>query len=755
MEAEPFVTTLPGATGPPQEGVAVPAVAGYDGLELVGRGGMGKVYRAHHITLGRIVALKVLAHEPDERMLARFAEEARAVARLHHPNICPLFETGTVEGRPWFAQEFLDGGSLAQKLGGVPQDPHVAAGLVETIAHAVQYSHENGILHRDLKPGNILLAGDGTLKVTDFGLAKVLAAPGTDSTQEAGGGLTRTGEIVGTPGYMPPEQASGVVTGLGPATDVYALGAILYEALTGRPPFQAPDALQTLLMVLAMDPVSPRVLQPKVPRDLETICLKCLEKAPKRRYATARELAEDLGRFREGRPILARPVGFFERTAKWAKRNKSEAALVALSFLLGLAIIGFGVLQTLSAMRQRQANRDLASAKTSLEETNAELEGAKKNLEATNANLLAAKSESDQSYSLAVEALHGILERFSYGLFGVPLAEGVMQGLMGDSVQLYQKLTDLRPADRKLASQFASVLLLKSSLERSYSKFDDAAKSRARAETYLDSRLLRDPEDEDLLLVRVRLGIATVSALEAVAKVPELLAARKKSVDDIVRFCDRFPNNDESYGLRVQRHWSEAVLARDLQDPPRQLEHQKKAVEAARLYYKARPENPSAFISLHTSLYLLGNTLETRGDFPGAEGAYLDLDKLLGTALAARPNDAQLKGEVAEAKEARAGIAGKLLNAADAVKLYREAEALRRELILLFPLNPNVKYRLANNLVQQARGEYAVDLPAAKKKLEEATAISGKLAKEFPMNDIFTIQNGSWREWLRNLNDKK
>ncbi len=739
MEADPFITTFPAPDAQASETSAVPRIAGYEDLLLIGRGGMGKVYRARHITLGRTVALKVLAHEPEERILARFAEEARAVAWLHHPNICPLFETGTVEGRPYFAQEYLEGGSLAQKFNGQPQEPGAAAAMVETLANAVQYSHEHGILHRDLKPGNILLAADGTPKVTDFGLAKELAT--ADTPKEVGSGLTRTGEIVGTPGYMPPEQASGVVSGLGPTADVYALGAILYEALTGRPPFQAPDALQTLLMVLAMDPVSPRTLQPKVPRDLETICLKCLEKPAKRRYPTARALADDLARFRAGQPILARPVGVFERTAKWAKRKKALAALVGLSALFFLSMIAVAILQTLNANAVRQSNADLAAAKAELE--------------ATNADLLAAKSESDKSYALAVEALQEIVVRFSTQLFGVPLVERVMQSVLGDSVRLYQRLTDLRPGDRDLASKFASVLVLQSSMERSYSKFDAAARTRERVAAYLQTRLDRDPDDAELLLAKVRLGTESVAAAEAVGGAPELIGVRKKALADIVRFCERFPDHRESPGLRVQRYWTEAVVAREENNPIEQLDAHRKAAEAAREYRKAQPENPAAFISLHTSLYLLGSALELRGESAEADRAYLELTALLAAARVARPDDPQLKSDIAEADEARAGIAEKLLDLPGALKLYRGAEPLRRELILLFPLHPNHRYRLGNNLALQARLEFRGDLPSAKKKLDEAIAISGKLATEFPANEIFTIQDGRWRGWRKKLDGVK
>jgi tetratricopeptide (TPR) repeat protein len=370
----------------------LPHIPGYEVQGLIGRGGMGKVYRARHVALGRTVAIKVMTQEQDERLLARFRDEARAVAKLLHPNIAQLFDTGTADGRPYYSLEFADGGTLAGWWDGKPQDPAAVATVMETVARAIEHSHQHGILHRDLKPANVLLAaapGEPAAsaawvpKVADFGLAKELpsAAPAA-STLPGLAAHTRTGEIVGTPAYMPPEQASGVNSTLTPAADVYSLGAMLYEGLTGRPPFQAPDALQTLFLVLASDPVPPKTLQPKLPADLNTICLKCLEKQPRKRYATAGELADDLRRWQRGEPIVARPVGRVERAVKWAKRNRAGAALVGVSAALVLAVVGFGVWEAINAVRLREANEQLNARNDELARLNADLEKSKGETEA-------------------------------------------------------------------------------------------------------------------------------------------------------------------------------------------------------------------------------------------------------------------------------------------------------------------------------------------------------------------------------------
>jgi len=337
------------------ENVTVP---GYDILEELGRGGMGVVYKARHRRLQRLVALKMVlagAHVGAVG-LARFRTEAEAVAKLSHSNIVQIYETGEHEGRPFFSLEFVDGGSLDQRMGQSPTSPRAAAQLIETLARTMAVAHERGIIHRDLKPANILLANVGSQsslvrsrdvdssslpadhwsrntvpKIADFGLAKQVD---DDSSQ------TRSGTILGTPSYMAPEQAGGKNREVGPPADIYSLGAMLYELLVGRPPFKASNPIDTIRQVIEQDPIPPRQLEPRVPHDLETICLKCLEKDPVRRFASAVELADDLRRFVEGEPIHARPTPAWERAWKWGNRRK---LLVAFYAVTAVALVG-GVL---------------------------------------------------------------------------------------------------------------------------------------------------------------------------------------------------------------------------------------------------------------------------------------------------------------------------------------------------------------------------------------------------------------------------
>ncbi len=373
-----LATPQPGASRP-SPGRAIPEgtspadainetvqVPGYEILGVLGRGGMGVVYKAYQVRLRRLVALKMIKAgvdaEPHE--LERFRTEAETVARLQQPNIVQIFEVGDHDGRPYFALEFCSGGSLEKKLGGTPLLPKEAATLVETLARAVHAAHEKGVIHRDLKPANVLLSEEGTPKVTDFGLAKKL-----DET-----GMTESGAVMGTPSYMAPEQALGKGKEAGRTTDVYALGAILYECLTGRPPFKAATVWETLRQVINEEPVPPSRLNAVVPADLEAVTHQCLEKDPGRRYATAKELAEDLGRFLQGEPVRARAPGRLDRALKWVRRHAAQAAaygLLLLVFVLGLG--GGGVTwlwqEAVAARHDADNQRGIADQERAIAET--------------------------------------------------------------------------------------------------------------------------------------------------------------------------------------------------------------------------------------------------------------------------------------------------------------------------------------------------------------------------------------------------
>lgn len=436
-----------------------PTVPGYEIIGELGRGGMGVVYQAQQLGLQRTVALKMILNgiQAGPKDLARFRAEAAVLARLQHPNIVQIYDVGEAAGRPYFVLEFVAGGSLAQHLKGAPQPVRPAAQLVLTVARAVHAAHVNGVIHRDLKPGNILLqkgegreekgenrhqhsahgkvtrgfstdyrlpaadycvlTADYVPKITDFGLAKCADGDGKAPDMH---GPTLTGEILGTPSYMAPEQAMTPRQRVGPAADVYALGAILYELLTGRPPFMGETPLDTVLQVLHDEPVSVTSLQPKVPRDLETICLKCLRKEPGKRYASADALAEDLRRFMAGEPVTARRAGLGERLGRWCRRNPALASAGALGVVTFMAVVGLAVSHAFTV----QLRQEQELTKTALQDAEFQRARAEKNAE--QAEIFQRQAE-QHSANLALERGLALLEQGD-------VARGMLQ--LGRSLQI-------------------------------------------------------------------------------------------------------------------------------------------------------------------------------------------------------------------------------------------------------------------------------------------------------------------------------
>jgi serine/threonine-protein kinase len=473
-------------------------IPGYEILAELGRGGMGVVYKARQTGLKRIVALKMIlagSHAGPED-IARFRIEAEAVARLRHPNIVQIYEIGEASGVPFFSLEFADSGSLKEALDGEPQAPEKAAAMVHILASAMQYAHENGIVHRDLKPANVLLVSGGvvsgewssktgrisalgdmsarsaltthyspltdkntkvTPKITDFGLAKPL---------EDDSGLTKSGIILGTPSYMAPEQAEG--NPAGPTADIYALGAILYEMLTGRPPFRANNRLDTILQVINDDPVPPRRLQPKVAVDLETICLKSLDKDARKRYASAGALAEDLGRFLANEPIQARPVGAVRRVVKWARRRPALAALVGVS-LLALLILA-GVIEN-SALRLKQ-ERDFALEQRRIADQERDTATQAKD-EAERQRIRA-----EANFERARRAVDRMLTRVGdEKLKNVPLLEELQRELLEDALEFNKQFLVDRGDDPAVRAEVARAYYRAAAIRAMLGKHDQAAEA--------------------------------------------------------------------------------------------------------------------------------------------------------------------------------------------------------------------------------------------------------------------------------------
>lgn len=406
-----------------------PEIEGYEIIDELGRGGMGVVYKARQQGLNRLVALKMVlsGKYADPREVKRFQAEAEVLAKLEHQNIVQIYEVGQHDGMPWFSLEYIEGGTLADKVYCDRPAPDSAAKIVLGLAEAMDQAHCQGILHRDLKPANILLAGgesasleECTPRITDFGLAKRL---------EEDSGMTRNGAVMGTPSYMPPEQAEGRNWQLGPPADIYALGAILYDLLTGRPPFKGETATETLQLVLTRDPRLPSRICPDVPSDLQVICMKCLEKEPAKRYRSARDLADDLNAYLNGETIKARPASAIEKAVKWCRRRPAIAALIAVCFL---SLIGF----TFGAFAYAKHQREAADRELSLRQQ-AESAQVKAETSAKEARRQADRAEAN--YSQAREAVRQLTLVGHQRLKNVPHMEGVRRELLEQALKSHQQ----------------------------------------------------------------------------------------------------------------------------------------------------------------------------------------------------------------------------------------------------------------------------------------------------------------------------
>ena len=383
---------------PPRERETVQYFGDYELVDELARGGMGVVYKARQVSLNRTVALKmILAGQlASKQDVQRFYAEAEAAAALDHSNIVPIYEVGQHEGQHYFAMGFVEGRGLDAIVRDNPLPSRKAAEYIRTVAEAIQYAHDQGVLHRDIKPSNVLIDAGDQPKVTDFGLAK---KTGSDSN------LTATGQVLGTPSYMPPEQAFGEHQDIGPASDVYSLGATLYCLLTGRAPFQGDSAAATLMQVIEQEPVSPRLLNPAIDADLETIVLKCLEKERGRRYMTARELTQELDRYLRGRPIKARPISRPARAWRWCKRNPVVAGLsAAVAVVLLVGAIVSSALAVVANQNAELAETRAVEAEQERNRADAEVEKTKAEKQRANQQAKRANKEADRAAKEAARA---------------------------------------------------------------------------------------------------------------------------------------------------------------------------------------------------------------------------------------------------------------------------------------------------------------------------------------------------------------
>lgn len=667
-------------------GNAFPDIPGYEVISEIGKGGMGRVYQARHLGLNRMDAIKMVLGTSNPRTLTRFADEARAIAMLKHPNIAQVYDTGEVKGQPYYAMELVEAGTLTQRLDGEPIDAKQAARLVMTIARAVDYFHQQGIIHRDLKPSNILMTRQGEPKIADFGLVKNLEG---DSQQ------TQTGDVVGSPSYMSPEQASGMVKSIGPATDIYSLGAILYQCLTGRPPFQTSDPMQTLMAVISIDPVPVRQLIPGTPRDINTICMKCLEKQPGKRYATAGALADDLQRFLNGETILARPAGFMEKSWKWCKRRPAWAALIA---MVVLTLVG----TALGYVQLRYAYQQLDQA----------------------------KRESDLQSAATRAVLDRMIMHYSEDLAGIPQTEKIRQQGLEDARNMYERLLRNKPGDETALAQYVESCMQLASIERSLGSYEQADAVYQKALSILDQLVLKSQNVDHLAryldVVQARASLCHDQGQADAAKQHLQLADsfaqrlqsealtdnRAKSLGDYYgtlgqnhRMAQRFSEAEAAYRNAVEYHVKAMQLARDDET------HQQGLAVARN--------------SLGIILLIQGKHLPASVEFQKA--------------LSLLPHDSHpnrmYKRAMINSNQAIVYDALKKFGEAD--KAYADASAIFRQLMRDYPMMPEYRFRWCKSRVNLIRSLLPRDFAKVPVILTEVEPVLQNLVNDYPQQKVY------------------
>jgi serine/threonine-protein kinase len=712
-----------------------PSIPGLELVEILGSGGMGVVFKARQATLDREVAVKILrdAHRADVGQRERFLQEARAVARLRHPHLVQVYEFGeapTVGGaasQPYLVLEYVAGGSLADLLRGSPQPSREAARLVETLADAIHYAHQQGVIHRDLKPANVLLqraeskglgpadtahdpqssprrtlTADLCAKVTDFGLAKLLA----------GSHLTQSGHVIGTPSYMAPEQAVGKSGPTAAAVDVYGLGAILYEALTGRPPFLGATAEATLALVREADPVPPRRLEPSVPRDLETICLKCLRKEPGRRYGSAKDLADDLRRFQAGEPIQARPVGTGERVVVWCRRNPRVAGLLTalvLVFLAGCA----GVL-----WQWQVANHNAAEAEQ-------------------NAN--AYKRERDAAERHLREIHDGVdrLSQLGHDLLHRPGEYHNGQAVLEDALAFYR---DMLPEydDPRVRRDAARLYGKVGDIHYTLGQFVEAGIAYGR-EADLLTTLLNDEKGNKAL----RLAVADSyrdrgNALRNAGDVPEAQKAYDRAAQFQEELLHDYPN-EPGYKVSVANTLLNSTLLLSSRDQAEEVKSRlRRAVALDREAVGAAPEEPKSNMELALALGELGRFFLETGRASDAEDPVREALKIDEELLAGKHEEGDFKRYVARDYVSLGRVLAAASQAEEAEKSYQRADDLLRPLLNQCP--ESVIFRVS---MAEALDRWTDLLKHAKRREEEAekrglaTRLYRTLLADSPKEDVY------------------
>jgi tetratricopeptide (TPR) repeat protein/tRNA A-37 threonylcarbamoyl transferase component Bud32 len=682
-------------------------IPGYELVGELGRGGMGVVYRARQVRLNRPCALKMIlagSHATTDTS-ARFLAEAEAIARLQHPHIVQIHHIGEADGLPFFELEYLPGGSLDRQLDGTPWEPKRAARLADQLALGIAEAHRSGVVHRDLKPANVLLAADGTPKISDFGLAKTLGS-------EAG--LTRSEAIMGSPTYMAPEQAEGRAKSVGPAADIYALGVILYELLTGRPPFRDAAIWETLEQVKTVEPVPPSRLVPKLPRDLETICLKCLQKEPSRRYATADALADDLRRFLEHRPVQARPIPAWERAARWARRRPVHAALVSVVVVALASLIGGGLWYN---GRLRAA---LGDAESRRREANLQRQRAETNF---------------QKARTAVDEM--LTQVGQEELADIPRMGPVRERLLNKALAFYQGFLGENSDDPAIRKELARAYGRIGDIQAMLHRVPEAEAAYGQAIALSSPPIVPSPDSadrSDLARFYGELG----SLLMQAGRSREATDSLDRSTELLESLGAEFPGDPAHKRELARVEFTRGRLLLGLSD-----------VEGARRAYARSVTLGDWLVARHPDVaeyrFELARCLASLGlimsDFPESDRHYLRGIDLLETLTRDNPDVARYRSQLGRTLlnwGTRLHVKGKLR---DAESCYRRLTAIYERLAADFPDRPDYRHHLSmgyNNLGEQLAG--TGDPAAAERSFRASLELKRGLANANP--DVPDYRNG-------------
>jgi eukaryotic-like serine/threonine-protein kinase len=665
----------------------------YELIEPIAKGGMGIVYKARQRNLNRVVAIKmILAGQfADQADIDRFYAEAEAAAALNHPNIVAIHEIGEVQGQHFFSMDYIDGQSLSALVHENPLRPRRAAELMRTIAETMQFAHESGVVHRDLKPANVLLDKRQRPLITDFGLAKQIS--GAQSQ------LTMAGSIVGTPSYMPPEQAAGKLDEVGPWSDLYSLGAILYELLTGRPPFRSASPFETIRQVLETEPLSPRLLNENVPKDLETICLKCLQKERSRRYASAQELADELGRFLRGEPIQARPISQVARFWRLCKRNPITASAIALAVAILFAATG------ISTGFYVQASRALV--------------------------------KSDESLKEAIAAVNEMFTTVSEDtLLNEPGMQPLREKMLTKAKSYFERFLTQRAGDPKVEVELAGAYFRLGKIAALLQSADDALKPYQKAREMQERLLAKRPNDLERLAV---LG-ETVNALGEVRVTQDELDAAKREYGEAVRLRERLvaadPSNSGYQRSLANTHMNVGTLHASIGDYAEARQEFDKAQQIREATLQAAPANdllrPKLRRDLGRGFFSLGR-LDLAEGSDGAEDHFKSAANTFETLATEDPLDLENQKPLALSNRMVGDVLLSKANFDEARQWYQRAISRAEPLAQQNPKVVGYSTEWAAVLLSLFSLEsQSGNTAAARTALERARDILAPLAKRFP-----------------------